>query len=121
MSKEITKSIRTYKDLKAAKQRLNAEVAEIENSLTDNPLTRIASSLFGKDTHDSPFQRPLSFLIPPNASSHSSNKLIGTAENLLGTFLVSNKFTRKYFIGFTIAKEIVPYAIHKFNDIFRKK
>ena len=113
--------IKTFDELKAEKARLRSEIAAIESDFKSNPVLKISSAIFGKDKHaDSSFRHPLSFLNKGNDNTLTTG-LIHTTENLLGTFLISNKFTRKYFIGYTIAKEMIPFAIKKFNEVFKEK
>lgn len=121
MSNYKISGIRTYDDLKAEKARLKSEVKNIESDFKSNPVLKISTAIFGKDKHaDSAFKRPLSFLTKKNDNALTTG-LVHTTENLLGTFLISNKFTRKYFIGYTIAKEMIPFAVKKFNEVFKDK
>ncbi len=121
MSDSKIYGIKTFADLKAEKAKLKSEISNIELDFKSNPVLKISSAIFGKDKHaDSAFKRPLSFLTKDNDSALTTG-LVHTTENLLGTFLISNKFTRKYFIGYTIAKEMIPFAIKKFNEVFKDK
>jgi len=111
--------IKTYDDLMAEKVKLKSEISNIESDFKSNPFLKISTAIFGKDKHaDSAFKRPLSFLTRKNDNALTTG-LVHTTENLLGTFLISNKFTRKYFIGYTIAKEMIPFAVKKFNEVFK--
>lgn len=42
------------------------------------------------------------------------------ALSLLSTVLMSNKRTRKFFVGFIIAKEMVPFVLDKINEYVKK-
>jgi hypothetical protein len=121
VSSSKNSSIKTFADLKAEKLRLRSEISQIESDFKSNPLLKIGNALLGKDKHpNSPYSHPLSFLTKKN-NSILSTSLINTTESLLGTFLISNKLTRKYYIGYTIAREMIPFAIQKFNEIFKQK
>ncbi len=122
MSSNKITGIRTFKDLKSEKARLRSEISGIEHEFKTNSILKISSTLFSKERHsESVFKRPLSFLAGNKYDNSLTGDLIHTTENLLGTFLISNKFTRKYFIGYTIAKEMIPFAVKKFNEIFKEK
>ena len=40
--------------------------------------------------------------------------------NLLSTALMANKKTRKFFVAFVIAKEMVPFILEKVNEFVKK-
>ena len=130
MSDSKIYGIKTFADLKAEKAKLKSEISTIESDFKSSPVLKIGSAVFGlkigsavfgKDKHpDSAFKRPLSFLTKGKDNTLTTG-LVHTTENLLGTFLISNKFTRKYFIGYTIAKEMIPFAVKKFNEVFKDK
>lgn len=113
--------IKTFDELRAEKNRLKSEISDIEMDFKSSPVLKISSAIFGKDKHaNSAFKRPLSFLTKGNDNALTTG-LVHTTESLLGTFLISNKLTRKYFIGYTIAKEMIPFAVKKFNEVFKEK
>ncbi len=121
MSNNSTSGIKSFDDLKAEKIRLRSEISQIETDFKSNPVLKISSLVFGKDKHaDSSFKHPLSFLTAGKEKTLTTG-LIHTTESLLGTFLISNRFTRKYYVGYTIAKEMIPFAIKKFNEVFKDK
>jgi len=114
--------IKTFSDLQAEKAKLKSEISDLESDFKSSPILKISSAIFGKGKYpDSAFKRPLSFLTKGNNSNSLTTGLVHTTENLLGTFLISNKFTRKYFIGYTIAKEMIPFAVKKFYEVFKDK
>lgn len=117
---EITKNIHSYSDLLKARRQLKDEVLKLESEMKNNTLLKVGTALFSKDK-STPFNKPLSFIPSGSSLSPSSNAVVATAESLLGTLLISNKITRKYFIAYTVAKEMVPFAIKKFSEIFKKK
>jgi len=118
---EIVSNINCYDDLKLAKSRLKLEIKQQEESFKDNSILRIASSLFTGGRPTNAFKKPLSFAsIKSPLSFSSENNLMSIAENLLGTFLITNKLTRKYFIAYTIAKEMIPFTLQKVNELLKK-
>lgn len=122
MKNEIVSNINCYDDLKLAKHRLRFEIKKQEDSFKDNPISRITSSFFGGRKHNSSiFKKPLTFasIKNPLSSGHDHN-LKSTAENIIGTLMVTNKVTRKYFIAYTIAKEMIPFTIQKFSDLLKR-
>ncbi len=121
MKNEIVSNIKSYKDLKLAKKRLKLEIRQQEESFKNNPVFNIATSLFGSNKQSNVFKKPLSFVSNKNSFSFSKDHdLKSIAENILSTILISNKVTRKYFIAFTIAKEMVPFTLQKVNELLRK-
>lgn len=113
MNNETKYNINSYEELKNAKMLLRSEIEEQEMSFMGNPVFKISSSLFGggsiKNSLKSSFE------------SLSLDDLIKTGENLLSTVLMANKKTRKFFIAFTVAKEMVPFLLVKINEIFNHK
>lgn len=51
---------------------------------------------------------------------HAGANLKLGIEGVLSALLLANKTTRKYFIMFTVAKEMIPFAIGKINDLIKK-
>ncbi len=121
MKNEIVSNISSYDDLKLAKNRLRFEINKQEDSFKDNPILKIYTSLFGGENQQNVFKKPLSFASIKNPLSFTQDKnLRSTAENILGTLLVTNKVTRKYFIAYTIAKEMIPFTIQKFSELLKR-
>jgi len=107
----MTKKIITYRDLLEAKQELKTEITAQEDKILNNKLVQFTSSINnGNFSLIDSLQDSLS-------SIGLKNILASPLGNLLGTYLLSNKYTRKYFIGFTIVKESIPYALQKLKEI----
>jgi len=105
--------IRTYEDLMVAKQFLRSEINKQEATFLNNPIFNISSNIFkGSSLKDS---------LKNSLGSLSRENLIKTAENLLSTFLLANKKTRGIYIGFVIAKEMIPFTLLKINEMLNKK
>ena len=109
---EIKSRIRSFNDLNRAKDVLRDEIAMQEAQLLDHPVISI----------------PLAFLETSSIKGSIQNSLESISlENykhalmsLVGTIMLANKRTRKFFIGFVIAKELVPYAVRKIEEILKK-
>lgn len=104
--------IRSMKDLKAAKDRLRLEIAAQEIELLEHPLVSIPLSLMeGTSVKGS---------IHDSLESLSLGNYKNAIMSLVGTVMLANRKTRKIFIVFMIAKELVPFMINKVNDMMRK-
>jgi len=110
MSNGINFKINSFEELRNTKKQLKAEIEEQENSFMNNPLFKISSSFFKGDSFKNSFQKSFDTL--------SFDDLLKTGENLLSTVLMANKKTRKFFIAFVVAKEMVPFLFSKLNEIF---
>jgi hypothetical protein len=112
MSNQNNFNIKTYEDLKIAKQQLKYDIIDQESAIINNPLIRISSSIFGGDSFKSSFTN--------SVESISLENYKRAAENILSTILMANKKTRKYFIAFIIAKEMIPFTLKKINEVLKK-
>lgn len=101
-------NIESFDDLKFAQQQLRLDNANIELSIQENPVVKISSSLLGGNSVKDTFVNNLS----------GGNRQSGA--KMIKALLLASKVTRKYFIGYTIAKEMVPYTLQKVNDLLRK-
>ena len=110
MSNELNFKINSYDDLVNAKKILKSDIEEQENAFINNPVFKISSSLFSGDSFKNSFQKSFDSL--------SLSDMIKTGENLLSTVLMANKKTRKFFIAFIVAKEMVPFLFMKINEMF---
>jgi len=108
MAKEVY-NIESFEDLKFAQEQIRKDNKMIEQSIKDNPVIKISSSLLGGGSVKNTFVNNLS-----EGNRRSGSKMIRT-------LLLANKFTRKYFIGYTIAKEMVPYTLSKINGLLNKR
>ena len=112
MSNESNFNINSYDDLINAKKILKAEIEEQENSFINNPVFKISSSLFSGGSLKNSFQNSF--------DSFSLSDMLKTGENLLSTALMASKKTRKFFIAFVVAKEMVPFLFMKINEMFKQ-
>jgi len=101
-------NIESFDDLKFAQEQLRLDNENIELSFKDNPVVKISSSLLGGNSVKDTFVNNLSV----------GNRKSGA--KMIKALLLASKVTRKYFIGYTIAKEMVPYTLHKVNDLLKK-
>jgi len=113
MSIKNNLKIHSYKDLINAKILLRSEIEEQENSFMNNPVFKISSSFFKGNSFKNSFQKSFESL--------SLDDIKKTGENLLSTVLMANKKTRKFFIAFIIAKEMVPFVFMKINEVFSQR
>lgn len=113
MSNKNNLKIHSYKDLINAKILLRSEIEEQENSFMNNPVFKISSSFFKGNSFKNSFQKSFESL--------SLDDIKKTGENLLSTVLMANKKTRKFFIAFIIAKEMVPFVFMKINEVFSQR
>lgn len=101
--------IKSYEDLQAARDQLKNSIKEQEQSLLESPVVKIVDSLKSKDSMKSSLLKSL-----PDLKFEAGEKI-------LSSFLISNKVTRKYFAGYLVAKEMVPYVIDKVKSIVNSK
>jgi hypothetical protein len=100
------------KDLNRTKERLRLEIAAQEVELLEHPLVSVPMALIeGSSIKGS---------IHDSLESFSLGNYKNALMSLVGTFLLANRKTRKIFIVFMLAKELVPFVIHKMNDIVKK-
>ena len=105
--------IRSMKDLSRAKQDLRDEIALQEAELLNNPIVSIPMSFLNSSSIKGSIQNSLESISLENYK----NALM----SLIGTVMLANKRTRKFFIGFIIAKELVPYAMEKIGQLMKKQ
>lgn len=106
----MKQNIRTYQDLIQAKKELKIEISIAEDELKDNNIFKVSSAIFDGKSLKGP-------LINSISSIDLKSILTSPLGNLLNTFLLTNKYIRKYFVAFTIIKETVPYAFNKLKEI----
>ena len=104
------KKITSYQDLLDAKNDLKEDISLQEADLQNNKFIKFVTSI-DKGA-------PLKGTILESISSVGFKDIITSPlGSLLSTYLLSNKVIRKYFIGFTILKETIPYAFRKLKDM----
>ena len=105
--------IRSIKDLERAKRQLKEEIALQEAELLHNPLISIPMSFMQSSTLKGSIQNSLESISLENYKQ--------ALKSLIGTVMLANKRTRKFFIGFVIAKELVPFVMKKINEAMKKE
>lgn len=110
MKRKLDYTISSYEDLMNFKQDLKSEISRQELEIKNNKFLKISSSIFNGESIKQP-------LFESFSSIDLKGILSSPIANILSTFLMSNKITRKYFISFTIIKEMVPFAIEKIKEI----
>jgi len=106
----MNKKITSYQDLLDAKQDLKIDIALQETEFQNNKFVKFASSFDkGKSLKGS--------VLESLTSVGFKDIITSPLGSLLSTYLLSNKVIRKYFIGFTILKETIPYAFKKLKDM----
>ena len=109
----MNRDIKTYQDLINAKKELKLEISIAEDKLKDNKIFKFSSAIIDGKSLKEPIINSLS-------SIDLKSILTSPLGNLLNTFLLTNKFVRKYFVAFTIIKETVPYAFNKLKDMMEE-
>jgi hypothetical protein len=105
-------SIVTFEQLRAAQRRLKDELKDQEESLLKNPLVTIPTALFQGGS--------LKSSISSSMEAVSFEQIKKTAISLISTALMANRRTRKFFVAFVIAKEMVPFVLEKVNEHLKK-
>ena len=104
--------IRSMKDLNEAKERLRLEIAAQETELLEHPIVSIPLALIdGTSVKGSLHDSMESFNL-----GNYKNALYG----LVSTVMLANRKTRKIFIVFMIAKELVPFIVQKIGETVKK-
>ena len=112
MKRRIGAGIRSVEDLNLAKQKLARTIKEQEEEILNSPVLSIASAIFQGSSVRSSLKHSM--------ESVSLEHYKKAALNLLGTVLMANKKTRKFFVAFIIAKEMVPFILEKVNEYVKK-
>jgi len=104
--------IKTLADLNLAKQKLTLEINEQESNFLNSPIFTISAAILDAGNIKSGLKNSMEAI-----SLHDFKKV---ALNLLSTALLANRRTRKFAIGFIIAKEMVPFILEKVNEFVKK-
>ncbi len=106
----MNKNITTYQELIAAKKDLKQDVLLTENELKNNKLLKFSTAIIEGKSLKEP-------LLDSLYTIDLKNILASPLGNLASTFLLTNRYVRKYFIAFSIIKETVPYAFNKIKEM----
>jgi len=101
--------IRSINDLNRARQVLRNKIAEQEQQLLGHPVISIPLSFLETSSVKGSIQTAM--------ESISLDNYKHAMMSLISTVLLANRKTRKFFIGFVIAKELVPYVLHKVEEM----
>ena len=104
--------IKTFADLNRAKQKLTLEIKEQESNFLNSPIFTISAAIMDAGSIKSGLKSSMD-----SFSLHDYKKV---ALNLVSTALLANRRTRKFAIGFIIAKEMVPFILDKVNEYMKK-
>lgn len=105
-------NIRSYEDLKRVKKKLRDDIAGQEDEILHHPLISVPLALFESTSIKGSIQNSL--------ESISLDNYKHALMSLIGTVMLANRRTRKFFIGFVIAKELVPIAVQKIGGMMKK-
>ena len=112
MKNSLGVGITSYDALNLEKQKLKNTIRRQEEEILSNPVVSIAVSVFqGRSVKGS---------LKQSMESVSLDHYKKAALNLIGTVLMANKRTRKFYVGFIIAKEMVPFILDKINEYLKK-
>ncbi len=101
--------IKSYDDLSLAIQQLKEETIGLEKELAETPIVKLATSFKNKA------ERKETFL----GMFLNGKESIGST--VIKSLLMSNKITRKYFMAYMVAKEVIPRAVNEIKDAVEKE
>lgn len=104
--------IKSLADFNRARQELKVEIKNQESEILNSPIFTIPAALFNAGSVKDNLQDSFGSI-----SLHDYRK---AAISLLSTALMANRKTRKFFVGFIIAKEMVPFILDKLNEFLKK-
>lgn len=110
----MSDKIETYQDLLNSKKNLKKEVSTLEEEIKNNRIVQFSNFLIDSKSLKAP--KLDSFNLP-----HLTDIINNPIGNIVSTFLLSNKKIRKYFIGFVIVRETVPYVISEIKKLVDEK
>lgn len=105
--------ITTFNELNLAKKQLANTIKKQEEDILENPLLSIVSTIFQGGSVRSSLKHSMESISLENYKS--------AAMNIISTVLMTNKKTRKFFVAFIIAKEMVPFILDKVNEYVKKQ
>ena len=106
------RKIKTFADLNLAKQELALEIKEQESNFLNSPIFTISAAILEAGN--------IKGSLKSSIESISLHDFKRVALNLISTVLMANRRTRKFAIGFIIAKEMVPFLLEKVNEFVKK-
>jgi len=111
MSKKLAKKydISSFDELQQVRQNLKQVIEKQETSFKNNPLVKVSNSLSNTGS------------ITKSLKDGFSDINFKSAESIVSSLLLTFKSTRKYFVGFLIAKEMIPFVVTKVKELTEKK
>jgi hypothetical protein len=106
----MNNTITSYEELLKSKQDLKSEIDAIEAEIKDHKLIKLSNVFTGHQSSKDTILESIS-------SIGIKDVLNSPLGNLATSFFLTNKFIRKYFVGFTILKQTIPYAFSKLKDL----
>ena len=100
------------KELNEARAKLRLEIASQEIELLEHPFISVPLALIDSTSVKGTLQESMESL----SLGNYKNAILG----LVGTVLLANRRTRKFFIAFMVAKELVPFLVQKVNSAMKK-
>ena len=104
--------ITNFDALNTAKLDLANKIKAQEEEILNSPVFTIPAAIFQGGSFKGNLKSSM--------ESFSLDHYKKAAMNLLSTVLMANKRTRKFFVGFVIAKEMVPFILDKVNEYVKK-
>lgn len=125
MKSKYVYNINSYEELKEIKQELKLELEEQVSTLKESNFVKIAS-FFNKeepatsktDTNEGSAMGSIGQTL---ASLDLKEFIKSPLGSLLGSFLIRNRSTRKFFIAFIVGKEMFPFLLTKFKEMLSKE
>jgi len=95
----------SFKELQIARVNLKQTIKTQEESFRNNPISKIASSFNDSKS------------VSKSLKEGFSNLNLQSAETIISSLFLALKSTRKYYIGYIVAREMIPFVIEKVNEI----
>lgn len=109
----MSAEIKTFADLNLAKQNLKLTLKEQESDILSNPVLSIPLSIIKGGSLRGSLQKSV------ESVAYSDYKKAFLS--LISTALMASKKTRKFFVAFVIAKEMVPFIIDKLSEFVKNQ
>ena len=107
MNKKLAEKydITSFEELQQVRKDLKNVIKEQETSFKNSPLIKISNTLSNTGS------------ISKSLKDGFSDINFKSAENIVSSLLLTLKPTRKYFVGFLIAKEMIPFVVNKVKEL----
>jgi len=101
--------IGSFEELQLARKNLKAVIKAQESSAKESPIAKISKIFNGSKSLSKSIQGGFSDLN------------IQYVETIISSLLLSLKATRKYYVAYIVAKEMVPFVIKKVSETIKTK